>query len=91
MNKITTALIWVLLIVLFASGISHWKPWQRETRVFYQPILPLETIRGDIVVLEDSFQLVIDEDKRINSIRYNNGTVTINTTVHRSLWQLITE
>lgn len=82
----------ILFILLFlAIDINYWQPWQRQPVVFYEPVfLPIETIKGDIIVLENGTHLVIDEDKRINSIEYNNDdSVTINSTVHCSLWQLM--
>lgn len=89
MKKILGSLLIVLILVV---AINAWSPWHRQPVIFYEPvILPLEVIRGDIIVLEDGAKLAIDEDKRINSISYDaSGIVTINATVKRSLWQLIT-
>jgi len=88
-----TKVLWIALsVILLAIIISIWTPWHRQPVVFYEPlILPREMIKGDIVVLENGSHIVIDEDKRINTIRHNNGSVTINATVHRNLWQLLTK
>jgi len=76
------------IVILLVLNIGAF--WHREPTVFYEPlILPLETIKGDIIVLQDGSHLLIDEDKRINSMRHNNGSVTVNATLHRSLLYLI--
>ncbi len=89
MNKKTIICI-TTLVILLAFVLSSWPPWQRQPMVFYEPLfLPLGVIEGDIIALENGSYIVIDEDKRINSIAYRPGAVTMQVTVHRSLWQLL--
>ncbi len=86
-------ILWSLLIVFtLVVVINAWSPWHRQPVVFYEPVIfPIEVISGDIIVLENGSSFVIDEDKRINSISYGTDTFTINATVKRSLWQLMTD
>lgn len=75
-----------LTLIIFFLALSIWEPWQRQPVVFYQPlILPLETIKGDIIILQDGSHIEIEADKRINTLRVEPGSVTINATVHKTL------
>lgn len=86
--KILLGLLVVMALVVILNLLT---PWQRQPVVFYEPIvLPIEVVEGDIIVLEDDSHIVMDEDKRINSIQYQFGMVTINATVHKNLWQILT-
>lgn len=81
-----------LIILLAILALQWWTPWQRNPTVFYEPlILPLETVEGDVIVMLDGKHIVIREDQRINSMYYQNNTVSMNVTRHKSLWDIITE
>lgn len=89
-NLIVFVAMTVALIIY--GALSIWEPWQRQPVVFYCPIfLPLEVINGDLIVFGDGTQLVIDGDKRINEMQYKDGKVTINATVRKNLWQILTK
>ena len=82
----------LLGLVLVITALGFWGPQDRQPTVFYHPVvLPLETIEGDILFFEDGTCLVVDEDKRINTMQYQSGVVTVNATIHKSLWQILTK
>ena len=80
-----------LVTALIIIGLQLWHPWQRQPIVFYEPlILPLETIKNDIIMLNNGNHIIIDRNKRINSIEYSGEKVVIKSTIHISLWELLT-
>ena len=86
------ALLISLIILLVILVLQWWQPWQRDPAVFYEPlILPIETIEGDIIVMADGKHIVIRDNQRINSMDYQNNTVSMNVTKHKSLWDIIME
>ncbi len=81
-----------LVTILIILGLQFWHPWQRQPEVFYAPlILPLETIKGDVIVLSDDYHIVIDRNKRINAIENSGEKVTIKSTIRMNLWELLSE
>jgi len=86
------ALLISLIILLVILVFQWWSPWHRNPTVFYEPLmLPIETIEGDIIVMADDRYIVIRDNQRINSMDYQNNTVSMNVTKYKSLWDIITE
>lgn len=91
---ITTPLkvmIGLLLVLILFLGLQLWHPWQRQSAVFYEPLmLPVEAIKGDTIVLSNSGCITIEHNEKINSITHNGDYISINATRHVTLWELIT-
>jgi len=89
-RKSTKVMLGVLVALLVIMGLQVWKPWQRQSVVFYEPLtLPIEVLEDDIIIFEDGTSLVIDRDKRINAIKYDNGKVTTESIIHINLWEYL--
>lgn len=89
---LTKLLLAIVIITSIFIGLQIEKPWQRQPTVFYTPLLlPIETKKGDVIYFSDGTYLIIDRDKRINAIDHEGKKVTINSTVHVSLWEILTK
>ncbi len=92
-SKIVLLSVGALLLTASAFyAFNSENPFRRQPTVFYSPIIyPLETVKGDVIYFDDDSYIIIDKNKRINSIRRNPGSFTINATIHVSLWDFITK
>lgn len=87
-TKLTLGFLVTMLVII---GLQAWHPWQRQPVVFYEPlILPIETIKGDVIMFSDGSYIVSDRNKRINALKHNGEKVVIKSTIHVSLWELLT-
>ena len=78
------------ICILLFVGLQVWQPWLRQPVTFYEPlVLPLEAIKGDVIVLSNGNYIVIKCNKRINSIEYDGEKVVIKGTRYVNLWELL--
>ncbi len=87
---ITKIVLGFLATTLVIFGLQLWHPWERLPVVFYEPlILPIETIKSDIIVLDNGSHIIIDRNKCINTIEHSGQTVTVHSTIHINLFELL--
>lgn len=77
-----------ILASLYTALSNNWIT--RQTTTFYSPmILPQEVLKGDVVYYTKDRAIVIQNDARLDSIEYDDYSVTLHTTRHINLLQYI--
>ncbi len=81
-----------LIIFIIIGSLQAIHPWQREPLVLYLPlILPVETVKGDILVFENGDSIMIERNMLIYSLNNNNGVITLKGTRRITLWEWLFE